>query len=341
MPVWPDLRKVIEQLRELDVGPLRAAAETPPHVVVLGAATKMRADVMSGLQRGPGGPLPSQSRLEALDWPALPENLAPLRDADLVLLLPSAAAATRTVEQELIARLQERKAAVVVILGPGVEDGWFGAPTVRFDATQPESFAHHLALGLAATMPLDHWPTLGRHLPGLRDSLAERLIATTAQNNAIYSLSTGLAEVIPIFDIPFNVADMIVLTKNQALMAYKVALLYGLPGEPQQALAELASVVGSGFLWRQVARQLVGLVPIWGIIPKTAVAYAGTYVTGEAVRVWCASGRRLERGALNQLYRQAGIQGKALAQRLSQRLPQPARKLTWPKVRLPWSRRHD
>ena len=53
MPVWPDLRKVVEQLRELDVGALRTAAETPPHVVVLGAATKMRADVVAGLQRGP------------------------------------------------------------------------------------------------------------------------------------------------------------------------------------------------------------------------------------------------------------------------------------------------
>ena len=115
--------------------------------------------------------------------------------------------------------------------------------------------------------------------------------------------------------------------------------LYGLPGEPQQALTELASVVGSGFLWRQVARQLVGLVPVWGIIPKTVVAYAGTYVTGEAVRVWCASGRRLERKALNQLYHQATLQGKALAQRLSQRLPQSQRGLTWPKLRLPWSRR--
>ena len=138
MPVWPDLRKVVEQLRELDVGALRTAAETPPHVVVLGAATKMRADVVAGLQRGPGGPLPAQSRLEVLDWPALPESLAPLRDADLVLLLPSAAVATRTVEQELIVRLQQRKAAVVVILGPGVEDGWFGAPTVRYDASQAE-----------------------------------------------------------------------------------------------------------------------------------------------------------------------------------------------------------
>ncbi len=341
MAVWPDLRKVIEQLRELDVGALRTAAETPPRVVVLGAASKTRADLINMLQRGPGGPLPAQTYLEALDWPALPESLTSLRDAALVLLLPSAAASTRTVEQELIARLQQRKAAVIVILGPGVEDGWFGAPTVRFDAANAPAFAHHLALALTAAMPLDHWPTLGRHLPGLRDSLAERLVATTAQNNAIYSLSTGLAEIIPIFDIPFNMADMVILTKNQALMAYKVALLYGLPGEPQQALAELASVVGSGFLWRQVARQLVGLVPIWGIIPKTAVAYAGTYVTGEAVRVWCASGRRLERGALNELYRQAGVQGKALAQRLSQRFPQPQRKLTWPKVRLPWSRSRD
>ncbi|MBK6432406.1 hypothetical protein [Candidatus Amarolinea dominans] len=339
MPVWPDLRKVIEQLRELDVGALRGAAETPPRVVVLGAANRLRDGVIAALLQGPGGPLPAQASLETLNWPALPEALTPLREAELVLLLPSPAASTRQVEQELIARLQQRQVAVAVIRESGAEDGWFGAPVVRFDVAQPDAFGRQMALGLAATVPIERWPALGRHLPGLRDGLTERLIATTAQNNAIYALSTGLAEVIPVFDIPFNVADMVILTKNQALLAYKVALLYGLPGEPQQALTELASVVGSGFLWRQVARQLVGLVPVWGIIPKTVVAYAGTYVTGEAVRVWCASGRRLERKALNQLYHQATLQGKALAQRLSQRLPQSQRGLTWPKLRLPWSRR--
>ena len=339
MAVWPDLRKVIEQLRELDISALRDAAETPPRVVVLGAANKLRDGVIAALLQGPGGPLPAQASLETLHWPALPEALTSLREAELVLLLPSQAASTRQVEQELIARLQQRQVAVVVIKEPGAEDGWFGAPIVRFDAAHPGAFARQLALSLATTTHADRWPALGRHLPALRDGLGERLIATTAQNNAIYALSTGLAEVIPIFDIPFNVADIVVLTKNQALMAYKVVLLYGLPGEPQQALTELASVVGSGFLWRQVARQLIGLVPVWGIIPKTAVAYAGTYVTGQAVQVWCASGRRLERKALNQLYGQATLQGKALAQRLRQRLPQPERGLAWPKLRLPWSKR--
>ncbi len=338
MSIWPDLRKLIEQLRELDIGALRTAAETTPAVVVLGANNSQRAQVLAALQTGAGAPGPFAA-LTALDWPALPDALLPLRDANLVLLIPGPTAATRSVEQELVARLQQRQTAVLIVTTAEGDGTWYGAPVVRFDPAQSAGFGRQLALGLAATAPAEQWTAFGRFIPALRDGLAERLIAATAQNNAIYSLSTGLAEIVPIFNIPFNMADIVILTKNQALMAYKLALLYGLPADPQQALGELASVVGSGFLWRQVARQLIGLAPVWGLIPKTAVAYAGTYATGEAVRVWCASGRRLDRGALNRLYHQATTQGKALALRLAQRLPQPQQRRTWPRIRLPWPRR--
>jgi hypothetical protein len=45
-------------------------------------------------------------------------------------------------------------------------------------------------------------------------------------------------------------------------------------------------VIGGGFLFRQLARELVGLIPIAGVAPKVAVAYAGTWAIGRAVGMW-------------------------------------------------------
>jgi uncharacterized protein (DUF697 family) len=86
---------------------------------------------------------------------------------------------------------------------------------------------------------------------------------------------------VPVLNIPLNAADMLVLSKNQALLVYKLALAFGAPADFQAQMKEVLPVIGSGFLWRQVARQLVGLIPGFGIVPKVAVAYAGTYATGK------------------------------------------------------------
>ena len=43
----------------------------------------------------------------------------------------------------------------------------------------------------------------------------------------------------------------------------------------------------------QVARQLVGLIPVVGIAPKVAVAYGGTWAIGQAVVLWATTGQAL------------------------------------------------
>ena len=52
-------------------------------------------------------------------------------------------------------------------------------------------------------------------------------------------------------------------------------------------------MIGGGFLLRQGARQLVGLIPVAGIVPKVAVAYAGTLAIGKAVVAWATYGTAL------------------------------------------------
>ena len=97
---------------------------------------------------------------------------------------------------------------------------------------------------------------------------------------------TGVPSLVPILGIPISAADTLVLTKNQALMVYRLALAYGAPPEFQKRMMEITPVIGAAVMWRQVAGGLVGLIPGYGILPKTAVAYAGTYITGRVAELW-------------------------------------------------------
>ena len=49
-------------------------------------------------------------------------------------------------------------------------------------------------------------------------------------------------------------------------------------------------MIGGAVIWRQIAGALVGLVPGYGIVPKTAVAFGGTYVVGLAATRWYETG---------------------------------------------------
>jgi hypothetical protein len=116
---------------------------------------------------------------------------------------------------------------------------------------------------------------------------------------------------------------MIVLTKSQAFLAYKLGLLLGFSTNWQDYVTEFGSVIGSGFLWRQIARQLVGLIPAWGIIPKVGVSYSGTYVVGHAILGWYLTGKHLTPKQLRALSVQAFTRGKEVARRLGGRFPKP------------------
>jgi uncharacterized protein (DUF697 family) len=169
-------------------------------------------------------------------------------------------------------------------------------------------------------MPEKHL-ALGRQFPLFRVTIARQLINETCFSNAAYALSTGIAEVVPVLDLPLNITDMIILTKAQAFLVYRLGLLLGYTTRWQDYITEFGGVIGGGFVWRQLARMLVGLIPVWGIIPKVAVSYAGTYVVGNSVLQWYLTGRHLSRAQLNALYRQALAQGRTYAKTLAERLP--------------------
>lgn len=157
---------------------------------------------------------------------------------------------------------------------------------------------------------------LGKQLPVARPAVIRRLVEEAARTNALYAAGTGVAEIVPVLNVPLNVADTVILTKNQLVMAYKVALAAGRTGSAQDLIGEIVGVLGGGLLFRQVARGLVGLVPVWGVVPKVAVAYAGTQLIGTAAAIWATEGRTLSPAELRALYADALKRGRDVAARL-------------------------
>ena len=158
---------------------------------------------------------------------------------------------------------------------------------------------------------------LARRLPRLRPLLFDILTEETARANASYSFTTGLAEVFPAMNVPVVVGDVLMLTKNQILMGYRIALSAGKTGEPRELIGEIVSVIGGALLFRQIARELVGLVPVIGIVPKVAVAYGGTWAIGKAVTMWVDRGIRVNNKSFRALLRRGIERGRETADEMA------------------------
>jgi uncharacterized protein (DUF697 family) len=192
--------------------------------------------------------------------------------------------------------------------------GVLGAARVPFVAVPPEMPA--LAEALLGAVPAGIRVALARQLPPLRGPLFQILIEETARANALYALTTGMAETVPILNVPLNLADIVVLTKNQLVMSYRIALAAGKRGTARSVMGEVVGVIGGGFLFRQAGRQLVGLIPGAGVAPKVAIAYAGTHAIGRAVAAWADQGQRLSAASLRRFYKEAGERARAMAKAL-------------------------
>lgn len=161
----------------------------------------------------------------------------------------------------------------------------------------------------------NRWPALGRWVPELRPAVAAALIQATSRANAQFALLSNLPAFIPLVgNLVGATADFIILTKNQMLLLYKLAAVYGRDvDQRRQILMEMVPVVGAGLVWRTVARELVALLPaLLGAVPKVMVAYAGTYTVGRAAQYYYEEGRRPTRADWDRFYRQAVARWQAM-----------------------------
>ncbi|MCS7059681.1 MAG: hypothetical protein RMN25_00810 [Anaerolineae bacterium] len=328
-PVLSALKSIADVLREVDVRPIRAAAETPFLICFVSRDIALAQHVTSLLYRGPrSNDRPSQRVIDIVTPEEASNRWTSDASVPRIAVILTREGRDNTTELKLTQQLARLKTPTVVCLieppnsPPLLRQHWLPASAVSLstlgdpaDTLDDKRVVEQLSAALRATKAVDDL-ALARHLPAFREQVAHGLIEETAIANAIYSAGAGVAEIIPLVTVPLNAADLAVLTKNQAILAYKIALAMGMTADFKQILPQIAAVVGGGFIFRQAARTLVGLVPGWGILPKTAIAFAGTFAIGEAIYRWCATGERLTDDALSRAYQSALARGRKLAQAL-------------------------
>jgi uncharacterized protein (DUF697 family) len=184
-----------------------------------------------------------------------------------------------------------------------------------------------IASTILSVFPDDQRLAVGRQLPALRPALFDDLIQETAQANASFAFTTGLAETVPVLTAPLNVGDIVVLTKNQLMLGYRIVLASGRTGEPRKLIGEIVGVLGGGLLFRQIARQLVGLIPVAGLVPKVAIAYTGTWAIGRAIAAWANEGRAITGDLVRTYSSEAAARGRAFAERLVGEARESSRRL--------------
>jgi uncharacterized protein (DUF697 family) len=120
---------------------------------------------------------------------------------------------------------------------------------------------------------------LAHNFPFMRRAVAEAAVQATAWQNALI----GTVGFVPGSDMP-------VMTANQIKMLLQIAAAYGEPLGPER-IKELLAIVGGGFVFRTLAREIVGVVPVLGWAIKGGIGYSGTLAMGKAAIAY------FERGA--------------------------------------------
>lgn len=316
-----------EVVRQLDLASVRRAIERPVRVLVLARAAEPR-ELIAGALFRPSGP---EAELVLAD-PTAGEDV--WRDAwDLAVLFFPGAGADQRAERAALAALTASGTPVVVAWARerGRPGGLDHPPehTVVLDLADPGAAGARLAPVVVAAAN-QRAPALARSFPALREATSAALIAETSRVNGQFALLSSLPATIPLVGgLAGDLADLIVLTKNQALLLYQLAGVYGRDlALSTRLFAEVLPVVGAAFFWRTLARSLVGLLPgPIAAVPKVGVAYVGTFVVGRLAHYYYATGRRPPKEAV------ARFQAQALAQ-LQTFLGRPASR-QWPTGELP------
>jgi hypothetical protein len=291
-----DFGSIWKTIREVDILAIRHEAEHDVIVVCVGdpaALEHVRGLLLEGPDRYPR----QVTALALVAFEQVSQRERLIAEADLLIVALDAGATLGAAEVAGLDRLAALRPQLRILVAFGERSReaapWLDRLDQRhatFVEPRAADAAERLATAVLAALPAELHLAAARRLPGLRPTFARRLTAEVSLSNAAFTLASGVPSLVPILGIPISAADTVVLTKNQALMVYRLALGYGAPPEFQRRMMEITPVIGAAVVWRQVAGGLVGLVPGYGILPKTAVAYAGTYITGRAAELWYETG---------------------------------------------------
>jgi hypothetical protein len=166
------------------------------------------------------------------------------------------------------------------------------------------------------------WLPLAHNFFAFRKPVVERVIQAISRENAFFAVATALPNFLPsLFELPWVAgefaSDTAFLTLNQIRMAFLIGAASDNKVGYAEQKGEIASIITGAFGWRTIARELAGKIPFGGgLIPKGAIAFAGTYVVGLSLERYNRIGYGLSRAERKAAYREALEQGKAIVSAL-------------------------
>ncbi len=228
-------------------------------------------------------------------------------------------------------RLRHADLLVSLPGGPGLTDF---RPADTLQVARPEDLVGHV---------LEHrpdlWVPLGRRLPGFRQQAAESVIRGVSRVNAEFAAIAGIPTVLPVLGPVLGVvagADVLILTKNQVLMIFRLAAIYGEDLGLRDRYREVLTVIGGAFGWRTLARHVLGLVPGGvGLGIRALIAYSGTYATGRVAQMLFDEGRRPDRREMRRIYEDAAALAKGTLDTLRPKRELPEERKALPEGSLP------
>ena len=295
-PSFSDFGSVWKTIREVDVTAVRRESERAVSIVCVGDREALR-QIIHLLHEGPSRYAQERSPLVPIPLDEVGPRSKVVASADLLIVALDITAQLTSAETFGLQALNDvaRPPRILVALGetgqplpPSI--GRLGTRAFTFVDPRAAAAPEHLAEAVLKALPDKLHLAAARRLPGLRTLVARRLTGEVSFSNATVAAASALPSVFIVLGLPIAAADTLILTKNQALMVYRLALAHGAPPDFQRRMIEITPVIGGAVLWRQVAGGLVGLIPGYGVLPKTAVAYAGTYITGRAAELWYQRG---------------------------------------------------
>ena len=193
--------------------------------------------------------------------------------------------------------------------GPGaVED--YAVPVFDFERLRTRVLPH--LVDVCKNVEI----AVGRRLPAMRTTVAQKLTRDAALNALKVSGASAVVDNVPLLGVVLgaftSAGDMIAITSIQMMLMLQISAAFGKDPDVAQ-MWELLPVVGGGFGWRALARELAGFIPVGGIVIKAAIAYAGTVVVGEGAMFYEQHGRHLTPVDARRIYEESRLSAMQFA----------------------------
>jgi uncharacterized protein (DUF697 family) len=269
-------------------------------------------------------PLDSAATLETIDPLRRPTIVGP--DARCVIFLgrPGDAAGARI---DLLTQLQ--LPVFVLTVDPDAPSGGTLAPPRHGEvAEQTVSGLDRESLRTRFFPPLVECCrgveiAVGRRLPALRETISAKLTRDAARSALKIAIASAVVDQVPVLGVVLgamaSAGDTVAITAIQIVLLMQIGATYGKEPDMQRTW-EMLPVLGGGFGWRILARELSGFIPVAGVAIKGAIAYAGTIVVGEGITFYYEHGRHMTRADAAVLYENARRSAIAVARDVVSRL---------------------